>query len=419
MWVLPKNYQLSSAFAADMVESKEDLTLPGLNIESSLMWRSKPSPLRTWSTRWKQGSYLPHLFTRILKPSQRTSFETALTSSLEVIRANPFQQQDSERELMTQDTCGLLLGDTLTQLDLFDASLKTSKGTYPSASEKSLTTWKAQVTAQRGEYSQRLKSAHRIRESGSILWRTPSAQESGITIDRLQTKDGQPPSLGERMYDKVTGRNAQYGLSQQVAVVQTWATPNTMDHLPQRSEEALVRQATTQRKGRTRPSNLREQVNPTAVAIYQEPQTWATPRTTDAQGAGRPLNEKGQRITLSDPTKIYGGNLSDQVRHWPTVRVSSANGASQKELQAGNPKRRLETEVLLNPWPTPSAHEARLGYQDRSDTTKKGTQESLLTVVVNTAGGRSECPGHLNPEWVEWLMGVPTGWTELGSWEMQ
>ena len=40
---------------------------------------------------------------------------------------------------------------------------------------------------------------------------------------------------------------------------QLWATPNTMDHLPQRSPEALIRQATTTRKGRTRPANLREQ----------------------------------------------------------------------------------------------------------------------------------------------------------------
>jgi site-specific DNA-cytosine methylase len=74
MWILPKNYLLSSAFAQDMVASKEDLTLPGLNIESSLMWRSKPSPLRTWLTRWKTDSYLPHLFTRILKPSLRIIF---------------------------------------------------------------------------------------------------------------------------------------------------------------------------------------------------------------------------------------------------------------------------------------------------------------------------------------------------------
>ena len=43
MWILPKNYPLSSHFVQDMVELKEDLTLPGLNIESSLMWRSKHS----------------------------------------------------------------------------------------------------------------------------------------------------------------------------------------------------------------------------------------------------------------------------------------------------------------------------------------------------------------------------------------
>jgi site-specific DNA-cytosine methylase len=93
-----------------------------------------------------------------------------------------------------------------------------------------------------------------------------------------------------------------------------------------------------------------------------------------------------------------------------------ASGWGRQERK-GFPEDSLPNAVTN--WPTPSAHEARLGYQDRSDTTKKGTQESLLTVVVNTAGGRSECPGHLNPDWVEWLMGVPTGWTELGSWEMQ
>ena len=239
MWILPKNYQLSFHFVADMVASKEDLTLQGLNIESSLMWRSKPSLLRTWLTRWKEDSYLPHLFTRILKPSHRKSFETKLALSLVAIPANPLAQQDSEKEPMTQDTYGLTLGDTLNQLDLFSASLKTSKDTSRLDSPQSLATWKKMVTAQRGEYSQRVKLAHHTKESGSTSW------------------------------------------------------------------------------------------------------------------------------------------------------------------------------------PTPSAHEARLGYQDRSDLTKKGTQESLTTVVVNRAGGRSVCTGHLNPEWVEWLMGVPTGWTELGCWETE
>ena len=356
MWILPKNYPLSSRFAQDMVESKEDLTLRGLNIESSLMWRSRPSLLRTWSTRWKQGSYLPHLFTRILKPSQRTSFETALTSSLEVIRASRFQQQDSEREPMTQDTCGHLYGDTLNQLDLFSASLKTSRDTYRLDSPQSSAIWKKMVTEQRGEYSQRVKSAHLTRESESTSWATPRACSAMAAQITENTANAKYPNL-----------------ETQVAQDLTWATPNTMDYLPQRSEEALARQATTQRKGRTRPANLREQVNPIAVAIYQEPKSW------------------------------------------PTVRVSSANGASQKELQAGNPKRRLEVEVLLNPWPTPTAHLGKEGAYPAEYTRKTPS----LTAAAMESEQKPHSSGHLNPEWVEWLMGVPTGWTGLDSWETE
>ena len=50
-----------------------------------------------------------------------------------------------------------------------------------------------------------------------------------------------------------------------------WATPNTMDYLPQRSLEALKRQAEGSRKGRKRPANLREQVDPDTVKLWPTP----------------------------------------------------------------------------------------------------------------------------------------------------
>ena len=177
MWILPKNYQLSSPYAQDMVESKEDLTLPELNIESSLMWRSKPSPLRTWLPRWKRASWMPHLCGRILKPCQWSHFETELTSSLAVIRANPLVPQESDLEKKTPDTSGLTSATSSGQLDLFDVSLKMSKDTLVSDSERSLATWKVLVTKLRGEYSQRVKLALLIRESESISWPTPRASE--------------------------------------------------------------------------------------------------------------------------------------------------------------------------------------------------------------------------------------------------
>ena len=335
MWILPKNLQLtdpstSSAFVADTVASKEDLTLLAPTIESSLMWRSKASPLRTWSTRWNRVSWMPHLFTRILKPSQHTSFEAALTSSLADIRASRLVQREDARGKMTPDISGPTSDGTLTQLNLFNASSRTSRDTSRLDSPQFSATWKKMVTTQRGEYSQRLKSAHLTRESACSFWPTPVAQD-----------DNKSPEAHMKMKANMKGGP------------------------------------------RYKPTSLQVMVKGVEKGL------WPTPRTTDTnQGRGVvEINGKLYRPSkaLSQGILIGGANLSDAVQMWPT----------------------------------PSAHEARLGYQDRSDPTKKGTQESLTTVIVNRAGGRTECTGHLNPAWVEWLMGVPTGWTELGCWETE
>jgi hypothetical protein len=59
-------------------------------------------------------------------------------------------------------------------------------------------------------------------------WRTPSNQESGITLERLVTKEGKPWSPGQRAYDKDTNRLCETGLEQQIQFV-GWATPNCDD----------------------------------------------------------------------------------------------------------------------------------------------------------------------------------------------
>ena len=97
----------------------------------------------------------------------------------------------------------------------------------------------------------------------------------------------------------------------------------------------------------------------------------------------------------------------------------------KKALDEGHLKRpsgqqiqiRLEDQVREERlWPTPAAHEGRLGYQ-RRDTGKKGTQTSLTPIVIDEEGGREKTTGQLNPTWVEWLMGYPSGWTDLNHSE--
>ena len=376
MWIMPKNYQPSSVFAADMLESREDLTLQGLDIESSLMWRSKLSPLRTWSLRWKRESWLQHLFGRTLKPFRHTCFEEQLTLSLAAIRANRLARQVSEQEQTIRDTCGHSFDNTSKQLDLLAVFSRTSKAIFRLDSAASLATWKKMVTEQRGEYLARKKLAHRTRESESL----------------------------------------------------SWATPNTMDHMPQRSEEALIRQATTTRKGRAKPSNLREQVNPNAVAIYQEVKSWPTVTTQDniqikgkdkrgttLGGAARRWvtpNARDWRDSVTTMTKPRkdGKKRNDQLprqiaqlnqKNWPTPDVAQAqkvgNRPNHGQLGLANHPQVHGAECTREPM-----------KKDRAG--RPGQDQS------NTNGSSQESFGKLNANWVEQLMGIPTGWTELGSW---
>ena len=322
MWILPKNYQLSSAFAADMVESKEDLTLPGLNIESSLMWRSKPSPLRTWLTRWKTGSYLPHLYTRILKPSQRTCFETALTSSLAVIPVNHSQPQVSDSEKMIPDTSGLSSDGTSKQFDLLESSLKTSKATSRLDSTASLAIWKKIVTEQRGEYLVRVKSARRTKEKESTSW--PTATVFDVTGGSYPTelvngqwrskhsKDPNSPWYGAKLKDAV----------------------ETAERFP-------------------------------------------TPGTTECRSDTLNLVNrvmKGKQIMLTHHVRLYP---TPSARDW-----KDSPGMAK---------------TAINP-----------------DGSVRKRNDQLARAVYAT---ENPLAGQLNPDWVEWLMGVPTGWTALGSWE--
>ena len=144
-----------------------------------------------------------------------------------------------------------------------------------------------------------------------------------------------------------------------------WATPNTMDHLPQRSPEALRRQATTTRKGRTRPGNLREQVDPTTVRLWRTPD--AVSGGSNLPGIKKALNQGHLKRPSGQPIQI---RLHDQVR--------------EKRL-----------------WPTPR----EFMYKD----SKIDRGKSNLGEVVG---------GTLNPAWVEWLMGYKEGYTDLKDWAM-
>ena len=85
--------------------------------------------------------------------------------------------------------------------------------------------------------------------------------------------------------------------------VKTWATPTTMDYLPPRSAEATKRLQEGARKGRKRPSNLREQVDPKTMEMYPTPTTKGFGHASEGQTMI--FRKKVEGRTDRDRSSIY------------------------------------------------------------------------------------------------------------------
>ena len=90
------------------------------------------------------------------------------------------------------------------------------------------------------------------------------------------------------------------------------------------------------------------------------------------------MDEKGRRISQTNPNLVFGANLADQVRMWPT----------------------------------PTTRDHKGGYQGGRIRNGKVSMDTLDVAVQHT-DNQQKTGGQLNPQWVEWLMGYPEGWTDL------
>jgi hypothetical protein len=101
--------------------------------------------------------------------------------------------------------------------------------------------------------------------------------------------------------------------------------------------------------------------------------------------------------------------LNDQIAHlFPTPRAADADKGtrslegSRKEAERGHG---IDLPSYVQIVPTPTANDAK-NNNSPSQWTENGRHSDQLNVVAG---------GSLNPEWVEWLMGFPIGWTDIGT----
>ena len=287
--------------------------------------------------------------------SESQSLQQSLASKLlERLGSGGSMQSPQTLKRVTTDLLRAYCQDTLQEPITVDKDY----GSWPTP--QTMDGMRGNQIRSREELSPRAKKGgcSNLRESVHT-WPTPRTVDGTGGAAKLNKR-------GKRQSD-TTG--IEYGANLRDSV-HTWSTPNTMDHLPLRSDEAVEKLATTHRKGRTSPANLREQVDPEFMKKWKEA-TWPTPR---AQEPGT---------------------------------VSKGYGRGLKELAESS-------------WPTPSTRDYKGGYQggrtrnghistDTLDITAQLTGEQSNGSNVETA---KPARSRLNPMFSLWLMGYPKSWIQ-------
>ena len=136
---------------------------------------------------------------------------------------------------------------------------------------------------------------------------------------------------------------------------------------------------------------------------------WATPRRMiPTPTASDHIERESSSSEAVNPLTGKSVSLDRFVRFWPT----------EEDQKSGIPQM----------WPTPTARDGKSGKgkQPRQFSELNSTVERMwptptasdskfqsLDVAARNQKIAEEAGGSLNPQWVEWLMGYPSGWTDL------
>ena len=154
-------------------------------------------------------------------------------------------------------------------------------------------------------------------------------------------------------------------------------------------------------------------------------ETWNTPRATEFKSPGRSIEHREEGKPIE--------HLSEQSTSWRTPSASDPVGGvkdlnSDKYKNAEAPKIKLRDQSVS--WPTPRMNDFK-GHCTEATTRKDGKcrNDQLQNAVIHTGplgqvkqknGNESSksdptspqpLKKRLNPNFVEWLMGVPIGWS--------
>ena len=249
-------------------------------------------------------------------------------------------------------------------------------------------TWPTEGTMRNGKVYELPMQAHRITDSefsSSPILRTPTASqgEGGALGEEEARKRGNTVGIRDQAMD-IANANGQA-----VSRVERnlMPTPNTMDHLPARTPEQKEKN-----KGKGGYANVRETVVNDLIP---------TPTTRDHKDGTAEHERDGVIQTDTVARAVFN---SGEVL-LPTTRTSMKNGATAKEVAAGNPKSRIEAEVLLD----------KTNWGKFEPAIKRWEETLGRPAPEPTKSDGKDGAHRLSSKFTEWMMGLPDGWiTDVG-----
>ena len=364
-----------------------------------------------------------------------------------------FRARDSDEPMPTIDTSGPLFTSSSPSADLqrfLENRLRQSLAA--SGSPEFALTWSTWDLPSGVPICRLRASAHRTSANGFSGWRSPAAQEAGILLDRLVTKDGEPWTPGQRAYDRETGRLCETGLVQQTLSA-GWPTPNAVDgSIPDSTSENTLRRGDPNGTLRSTSGNLakdavlkvgwrtpdayprggpqallagwptptaaeqntasaqpdmRDRTNGKCLADIAFAAGWATPQASDAADSGSrntPQSKAHSGYSLSDQAR--GDFGTGRLAGWATPRsrdadknVRTPEGAAKEIARKGAQNDLgLTTGLVAAGWPTPCESDKKGASDPNCQAFQRGDINRLADLVAgwptpNTPnGGRSSTP---------------------------
>jgi len=130
--------------------------------------------------------------------------------------------------------------------------------------------------------------------------------------------------------------------------------------------------------------------------------------------AARHIRESESISWPTPPLALAAQMGTPDFRQWPTPTTQDSNKATKK-MRVDHQNNLTAVVFNQEMLPTPITRDHKGGYKTESLIRADGKSRAFDALPNAAIGGVGveKHPGHLNPSWVEWLMGIPQGWTAL------